>query len=160
TNGITEVLATGKHTIQNENFNISGLLDVIDISSECIEVEGNFMVSVSLVNANLSSFPAALDVTNPKGRSFYSKSDDPSDYAKGSLADTAGFRGNWLIRATGTPRVIRGDVNLDGTISLTDVRPFAELLAAGDFQEEADINKDGSVNLLDVPLLVELLERL
>ena len=53
--------------------------------------------------------------------------------------------------------VLIGDVNLDGLVSLLDVRPFVSLLTNGGYQAEADINQDGVVSLLDVEPFVLLL---
>ena len=50
-----------------------------------------------------------------------------------------------------------GDVNQDGQVDLLDVHPFVNLIANGDYQEEADINGDGVVNLVDVMPFVGLL---
>ena len=52
---------------------------------------------------------------------------------------------------------ITGDVNRDGVVNLLDVGPFVDLIASGNFQQEADINGDAQVNLLDVGPFVELL---
>ena len=54
-------------------------------------------------------------------------------------------------------RVLKGDINQDGTVNLLDVQPFVDLLALGTFQNEADINDDSEVNLLDVAGFVSLL---
>lgn len=58
------------------------------------------------------------------------------------------------IRSTS---VLKGDVNLDGTVNLLDVGPFIDALSSGEFQAEADTNCDGSVDLLDVGPFIDIL---
>lgn len=53
--------------------------------------------------------------------------------------------------------VIKGDVNMDGTVNLLDVGPFVDALSDGSNQAEADTNCDGTVNLLDVGPFVDIL---
>ena len=62
-----------------------------------------------------------------------------------------------VILNKGLPRVLIGDVNLDGEVNLLDIAPFIVLVIAVEFQPEADINQDGSVDLLDINPLIELL---
>lgn len=50
-----------------------------------------------------------------------------------------------------------GDVNQDGSVALSDIPGFVELLSSGGNQCEADIDGSGSVTLADIPLFVELL---
>ncbi|MEM7455666.1 MAG: dockerin type I repeat-containing protein [Planctomycetota bacterium] len=52
---------------------------------------------------------------------------------------------------------IVGDVNRDGVVSLLDIQPLVDLIAAGEYQFEADINGDGSVTLLDINAFQDLL---
>ncbi len=62
-----------------------------------------------------------------------------------------------LDELTLNTKVLLGDVNQDGVISLLDVQPFVLLVTDSEFQIEADINRDGFVDLLDVQPFVELL---
>ena len=55
------------------------------------------------------------------------------------------------------PKILLGDVNLDGVVNLLDVQPFVVLISNGGFQVEADINQDGFLNLLDVEGFVDLI---
>ena len=55
------------------------------------------------------------------------------------------------------PKILLGDVNLDGVVNLLDVTPFVDLISAGTFQLEGDTNEDGVVNLLDVDAFVDIL---
>ena len=54
-------------------------------------------------------------------------------------------------------KVIKGDVNGDGSVNLLDVGPFVSLLSNNQYQPEADVNCDGVLNLLDVGPFVDLL---
>ena len=53
--------------------------------------------------------------------------------------------------------VLKGDVNLDGSVDLLDVGPFVNVLNGGDFQAEADCDCNGTVNLLDVGPFIDIL---
>ncbi len=52
---------------------------------------------------------------------------------------------------------ISGDMNLDGVVDQSDIRPFVDLLSNGGFSVAADVNQDGVVNLRDVKPFVDLL---
>jgi len=53
--------------------------------------------------------------------------------------------------------VVKGDVNLDGSISFLDISPFIQVLAAMGFQDEADVNCDGVVSFLDIQPFITIL---
>ena len=52
-----------------------------------------------------------------------------------------------------------GDVNADGTISITDVTELIDLLLSGSstYFSNADVNSDGSINITDITVLIDLL---
>ena len=50
-----------------------------------------------------------------------------------------------------------GDINCDGSINLTDVPAFLDVISSGVFEIKADINQDGVIDLLDVSSFVDLL---
>ena len=52
---------------------------------------------------------------------------------------------------------ILGDANQDGIVNFSDIPAFIEILAAGDFLEEADVNQDGIVTFADIPAFIEIL---
>ena len=56
---------------------------------------------------------------------------------------------------------IRGDVNNDGSVSISDVTVFIDYLLSGDVVSisltGADVNRDGSVSISDVTLLIDYL---
>ncbi|MDF1543856.1 MAG: MopE-related protein [bacterium] len=55
--------------------------------------------------------------------------------------------------------LIRGDINHDGTIDITDLTYFVDFMFAGGppppCMDEADLNKDGSVDITDLTYLVD-----
>jgi len=53
--------------------------------------------------------------------------------------------------------VLLGDVNLDGTVSFSDILPFISLLKSREYQAEADVNQDGTVNFRDIAPFVDVL---
>ena len=53
-------------------------------------------------------------------------------------------------------KVMKGDVNDDGTIDLLDVDPFVRAIANNCYDPNADVNGDGDDNLLDVAPFVAL----
>ena len=68
------------------------------------------------------------------------------------------FSGDIVVMINQFPhRLLLGDVNLDGFVSLLDVAPFVALLTSKGFLPEADLNQDGVVDLLDVAPFVTLL---
>ena len=54
-------------------------------------------------------------------------------------------------------RILLGDVNLDGVVSLLDVAEFVDIITSSAFQAEADVNEDGVVDLSDVGPFNEIL---
>lgn len=77
------------------------------------------------------------------------------------VADLAGLDFNQYEAGIATvtigANITSGDLNGDGMVDLTDVSPFVDALASGEYSVAADVNLDGQVNLLDVGPLVELL---
>jgi hypothetical protein len=55
------------------------------------------------------------------------------------------------------PRLLLGDVNLDGAVNALDISGFVNRLTTGVYQAEADINKDLAVNALDISGFVSCL---
>jgi hypothetical protein len=52
-----------------------------------------------------------------------------------------------------------GDVNSDGSLTISDVTTLIDMLLGGDAtsNEAADVNKDGNVNIADVTILIDML---
>lgn len=53
--------------------------------------------------------------------------------------------------------VLKGDVDLDGTVTFLDINPFIVLLSANDFQAEADCDCDGDLDFLDIQPFIDIL---
>ena len=53
--------------------------------------------------------------------------------------------------------VLKGDVNLDGSVTFLDINPFILILAASGFQVEADCDCDGDVDFLDIQPFIDIL---
>ena len=52
---------------------------------------------------------------------------------------------------------LKGDVDLDGTVTFLDINPFILLLAANGFQLEADCDCDGDLDFLDIQPFIDIL---
>lgn len=52
---------------------------------------------------------------------------------------------------------LKGDVNLDGSVTFLDINPFIMVLAANMFQVEADCDCDGDVDFLDIQPFINIL---
>lgn len=63
---------------------------------------------------------------------------------------TVGLTTSQLQSITNFDVVLRGDVNCDGEVDLSDISPFVEVLSSGEFDEKADTNQDGTVDLEDI----------
>ncbi len=56
------------------------------------------------------------------------------------------------------PETLRGDVNLDGSVNISDVTDLIDyLLAGGEIPASADVDLDNSVNISDVTTLIDYL---
>ena len=52
---------------------------------------------------------------------------------------------------------LKGDVNLDGSVTFLDINPFIVLLAGNGFQLEADCDCDGDLDFLDIQPFIDIL---
>jgi len=53
--------------------------------------------------------------------------------------------------------VLKGDVDLNGTVNFLDIQPFIGVLSSNGSQAEADCNCDGSVTFLDIQAFIDIL---
>lgn len=54
--------------------------------------------------------------------------------------------------------IVPGDLDGDGEVTLSDVKPFVNLIVEQGFDKRADINGDGNVDILDIAGFVDLLQ--
>ena len=77
----------------------------------------------------------------------------------GELSNSSGVFDNVAI--TGqfgeVDEIIKGDVNMDGTVDFLDIPVFIMALTAGEGPAEADCNCDGEISFLDIPVFVNKL---
>ena len=74
--------------------------------------------------------------------------------------DTQGlvtFQRHGVGENSGLTAILKGDVNLDGTVAFSDIPAFITLLTSGTFQAEGDCNEDGEVTFADIPAFIEIL---
>ena len=57
------------------------------------------------------------------------------------------------------PVHVKGDVNLDGELTIADVNAAISLVLDGQQLPEGDVNGDGEVNIADVNMIIDLLMR-
>lgn len=69
--------------------------------------------------------------------------------------------GNQFVLPTPEPQGLRGDVNDDQAVNISDVTALIDFLLSGDFDsinyDNADCNLDGTVNISDVTALIDYL---
>lgn len=53
--------------------------------------------------------------------------------------------------------VLKGDVDLSGTVTFLDINPFIMVLSSNGFQAEADCDCDGDVDFLDIQPFIDIL---
>ena len=71
------------------------------------------------------------------------------------LADNIQIRDSAFNSAGGD--VLKGDVNLDGTVTFLDINPFIGVLSSNGTQAEADCDCNGVVNFLDIQAFINIL---
>jgi len=54
--------------------------------------------------------------------------------------------------------VVKGDVNMDGSVTFADIPPFIAALQTGEFQAEADVNCSERVDFADIPPFISILQ--
>ena len=62
-----------------------------------------------------------------------------------------------LFRVPITSTVLKGDVDLNGTVEFLDIQPFIGVLTANGDQAEADCDCNGVVNFLDIQSFIDIL---
>ena len=53
--------------------------------------------------------------------------------------------------------IVKGDVNLDGTVDFVDIQPFIDALSGATNQPEADVDCNGMVEFFDIQPFIDIL---
>ena len=70
---------------------------------------------------------------------------------------TSGSEGNIVLNGSFT-EVLKGDVDMSGTVDFADIPPFIAVLQAGTFQAEADADCSTAVGFADIPAFITILQ--
>jgi hypothetical protein len=54
--------------------------------------------------------------------------------------------------------VVRGDLNGDGKVNITDIISILNLIKNGEYRQEADLNNDGKVNITDIIAILNIIK--
>ena len=58
----------------------------------------------------------------------------------------------------GAPEPIKGDVNGDGEVGISDVNALVDMILSGaDFVASADVDKDGEIGISDVNAVIDII---
>lgn len=57
----------------------------------------------------------------------------------------------------GAPEPMRGDVNGDGEVNISDVNAVIDAILSSSGNEAADVNKDGEVNIADINTVIDII---
>lgn len=107
-------LAAGSHTIQSDDWNNNGQLDVISVNVDLTDYSWFFIVG-SYTDVTGTTF-AAAQASNVTLQSWAAVAGNPADIAGGALIDDFGLPGTW---------VIRGNVPAPGAICLLGLAGLA-----------------------------------
>ena len=124
----------------------------LDVSVEFLQGA----TSIGTLNFTDSS-PATLEFgTLALGASSeaFGLSNDPGDPSNG--IDITNVTINFVTLAA--PAVLKGDVDLNGTVNFLDIPAFIGVLQSGGFQAEADCDCSEVVNFLDIPAFIGTLQ--
>ena len=85
---------------------------------------------------------------------------DNADKVDGDYAMTVGcdgFTHTYPMTLNCKPSWLRGDVNGDGEVSISDVTQLVNFILSDTSNERSDVNGDGEVGISDVTLLVNII---
>ena len=126
------------------------------------EASGEFF-SISVPAADLADDGRAIvnvgdfffngDVVDGVPNGFIVEVSFQSPFGSGNAVD---FSLQRISVFTDSP-VIRGDVDMNGSVNFQDIPPFINILISGDFKAEADVNESGMVNFQDIPPFIAIL---
>lgn len=100
TTGLIE-LASGSHTVVNDDFTANGVTDLISVGSLDVSSANNLFVAFEITH-EAGTFPAAID-EGPSAASSWLTVGDASAWPNGGIIDDFGLPGNWIIRANAIP---------------------------------------------------------
>ena len=132
-------------------------------------VEANFRLSYSVDNGvNWIALPEGILVAAPKKKSAASlvlPYDKPImlriNQTSGSEKSSCYLDNIKLYYADTWPDpAVKGDVNGDGEVNITDVSAIIDVILAGDDADKefnADVNGDGEVNISDISALIDII---
>lgn len=120
-----------------------------------------FFVSGAAVTCAVPDENGEVEVVvsrNPKHTLTFSTQFDTADYSSGHFKSVSGGGKNNVMIIS----LRAGDVNLDGSVSISDVttlqRQIAEYLSLSDLQNRnADLNKDKAISIKDVTIIQKYL---
>ena len=73
--------------------------------------------------------------------------------ARVSLSDLVSMQ----FSNTGAPTSLKGDINIDGNVDVSDVTTLVGYILDGETPQNCDLDGDGNVNVTDVTTLVNLI---
>lgn len=161
-----EGFTTSKVTVMDGVFNGCASLNSLDLSSfntiSVTEMQGMFNGCVNLVTINVSDkwttdaviyslnmFDECFSLVGGMGTTYDANHVDAAyAHIDGGMSSPGYF--------TGEQAFIRGDVNGDGNVNISDVSALIDMVLTRDgFTPCADTNFDGSVNISDVSMLID-----
>ena len=124
--------------------------DILDDAAAVPPVSGNVGVNTTTFDmlafhATSGAFGGTDDAANP-GSSLTGEDNNGIDISNITIVFTDSNSG-----------VLKGDVNLDGSVTFLDINPFIGVLSSNGTQAEADCNCDGEVNFLDIQAFINIL---
>ena len=103
--------------------------------------EWKLAIDVNNISAGLTSQPVQLNAT----QSF--------------TVPAGGFK--VYVKGEPRPDYLQGDVNLDGSVNISDIALLIDYILGGELDEHAltyaDVNRDGSVNISDIALVIDII---
>ena len=82
-------------------------------------------------------------------------------FSRTLLSNVEGVEYRFADESCTVKRVMRGDVNLDGTVNVADINVVVNIIlgghAANDVMKRADVNGDGNVTISDINLIISII---
>ncbi len=156
---LTAVHLWNSNQTNNTNRGVNGfeILLTNDASAYALGEQGNPAWGTAVVSSNLaqaaSGEPLAAETFPVTGTFRYVQVNILSNHG-------ADFTGLSEFRVSAVPDgmvVLKGDVDLDGSVTFLDINPFIQLLASNGFQAEADCDCDGDLDFLDIQPFINIL---